>query len=111
MKTLADSSVNITIIPKNLRKNTGYHLNNFIDFCFFSAVKIFKNLLSFRYVNTLMNYLSSKFIKTIQLMIPKKNFKIKAKHIKENYVYENMIIKNTIFSKIKTYNWKKNHIN
>lgn len=111
MKSLTDSSIGIAIVPKKLRKNTRFHLNTFIDFCFISVLKIFKNLLPFRYFISLRTYLPLKFIKIAQIIVQKKIPSTKPRQVKKTCLYENMIFKNIISPKIKTFNWKKNHTN
>ena len=109
MKNLADSAFCIVVVPKNIRRNINQYLNIFWNFCFFSAIILFKNLPGLKYLNFFKNTLILKFKKIIEFIMDQNIETLKIDIVKkEACIYENILIQNLIFSKIKIFKWKKN---
>ena len=109
MKNLADSAFCIVVVPRNIRRNINQYLNIFWNFCFFSAIILFKNLPGLKYLNFFKNTLILKFKKIIGVIMDQNIETLKIDIVKKEVcIYENILIQNLIFSKIKIFKWKKN---
>jgi len=114
LKNFINSSVAITIIPKNKRKMGFSNFKALSNFCLFSVLDIFKNFKFLKNSNFLKNNLTTKFTKILETAVPQDfdNFRKNTDIFKNNScIYEKIMHEIIFFSKKQTLKWKEECLN